>query len=54
MLIESTEFEGESRCTAKRKLLSKDSIENIIDLFRDEMEKILDVSLVRLTDLFQT
>jgi hypothetical protein len=54
VLIESTEFEGSSRRTAKRKVLSKDSIHEIKELIKEEMEKLLMIRLNDLKDLFQT
>jgi hypothetical protein len=51
VLIEPAEFEGQSRHTAKRKLLSKDSHE-IKELIKEEMEKLLQINLIDLNDLF--
>jgi hypothetical protein len=54
LIIESTEFEGNTRRTAKRRQISKYGIEEITELFTQEIENILEVTLSHLIDLFQT
>lgn len=53
LLIESTQFEGESMRTAKRKLLTSDYTDEIKEIMKEEICKLLEIRLTNLSDLFQ-
>lgn len=53
LLMESLEFVGTERNRMRPKLLGHERIDHLKQLFKKQMEKLLQVRLLALTDLFQ-